>query len=540
MVGNLFGLVKRESLIGCLSSRYVEARTESYEDFVLLVNLLRQPITTADIETLSAEELTLLQIEGNPTGSHSMVDPTGDHSVSYEGGKRVLSITRDISWGIRYLRELAILSTLRHPHLDSADGISCGDDDPIKVIMPRCSPLPLPEEMPLETKITLCWRILHALIFLHCNKYAHCNVCYDSIIICNRDVRLSNFSASRVVDEIVEIPPKRKKSRSQKRKQDTPTVNIGETKDTTPTIDRKDSPDLHERETKDTAPTIDRKDTAQHPDKKKTTLSIDGKKAMLCNRSLFTIDYWDFGMFMLCLLMGRKDYPIVEDISQESWVRRYLPNLEQSRVTIGTLLDLPLEEPVVDLLSNVLRIDSKEEISPTTFVYHRIFHDQEYVDTGLILYPSVSYGRYDHKTIALIIDYCRNNMSEMASSILFLSVDIAYRTIHITSEDHYLACIWMAWKYIGGTCDPWGLTRPPLRLVPTILKAEVQIFAAVNGQIYRPYLYDNVVSLDNLRLLTKAVLPHTITYNTINVDFWLNSVGSGGRSKYNTTIGMLF
>ena len=104
-------------------------------------------------------------------------------------------------------------------------------------------------------------------------------------------------------------------------------------------------------------------------------------------------------------------------------------------------------------------------------------------------------------------------------SVLFLAIDIAYRTFrlreaHDMPHTHAITCLFIAMKYIAGfpiNIEDAVPKDVPVVSVPIILM-ENKIVEMLGGVIYRPYFYSKMESVGQMKAVLELIVPFPDRY----------------------------
>lgn len=103
-------------------------------------------------------------------------------------------------------------------------------------------------------------------------------------------------------------------------------------------------------------------------------------------------------------------------------------------------------------------------------------------------------------------------------SVLFLGIDIAYRTLSLNTEfyTHASACLFLAFKCATGFTMDVNDVTPGDTNSASIIKMENEIVKTLGGVIYRPYFYSMIENIGQITAVLEMIVPYPDKYCNID------------------------
>lgn len=421
------------------------------------------------------------------SGSYSDV-----YVVNSDGKSFAIKVLNDyarrcfIKYGIENVLEIDIMSRLRHPHLLYSNKIICDNETNYGIQMPVAQLALIDLKFDLVRSINTFHAITSAIAFLHNHNILHLDIHVSNILFVDGIPMLSDFGTSRHVKDIT----------------------VGFTSTVGNYYPRYYRPFEN-----------------------------------LCGNNIYNhkSDVWALGMTILTNIVNDTYTPADDDESYRDWLEvNFTPYNIKRRISTH-LLDVSKEQEeyidlIADLVVKMLELDPDKRITIDQVLQHKVFYLNDkrrpIIDGYEITPPLTSQGSNriqpynqeksrteDKTTIDCIITIARQickieDCSLDINKVIFLAVDIGYRTIHcfpLTYTPHIIACALLAVMYIHHRylyknkytinhmiCK---LAEDGILCVDDILVAQIRIIEILDGIIYRAPLYKSNLTTQQLDIL---------------------------------------
>ena len=153
---------------------------------------------------------------------------------------------------------------------------------------------------------------------------------------------------------------------------------------------------------------------------------------------------YQLGLIFLFLMTGKE--PITGD-----FIKIHLPSVETIQSTFNSMPESKEKSLIINLAEHILDPDPKKRYKIHQVLKHKLFINKKYVN-GKVIYPSISANKNITSVSVERIFIQFTNVKydiDITSAVLFLAIDLLYRTIHLAKADaynHSIACCFMAWK----------------------------------------------------------------------------------------------
>lgn len=436
-------------------------------------------------------------IKSRGSGSYGLVHEVKDEKDNLFALKHVKQDPLYPTLGLDCLIEIDILNRFSHPYI-----IHCH-----RVVTPNMANiegvailLPLAERtlfnmlkyntMTIPDKILLIYKIITAVNFLHTNKVLHLDIKSENILISGYDNKtlhpyLIDFGLSLFADNIY--------------------TGVS---------------DIRERITLDYRP---------------PELIIPDKK--IYN---YSSDVWSLGVLCLEIIIGEKLETHICDTDQDLLRQSILQYFTYENI-VQHLSIIEYNNDLVDLISSMLNPDPKFRPTTDEILHHNIFsHIEIDIESSSIIMPTpYDYADDQIDLIRLIRHLCVKYMSNSSIELLFLSIDLFYRSASFFKDDTVktrttlaAACIWIADKLINpefiilDNLVKFYSEEIPGLTSKDILEHEYNLIDILHGVFYPSRLYAECKNKYHLIQSYETIIrsKDPMLYPRVDVELWIQQL----------------
>jgi len=418
------------------------------------------------------------------------------YKIIFKGRKYAIKILKsDVEEGIVSLRELDIMTRLKHPNLMNLNYIIFSfDPKDVKygIIMDLAN-MDLYKALRnkkwrIDSRLSLLFQITDGLNYLHKNKYLHLDIKPGNILLYNnmKYGRLTDFGLSLLME----------------------------------------------------------KDSKYYP---KQLVSIDHRPPEILDGSEYyntSVDIWSLGiLFLEVLSYGKSLFSQFKTESDFTVTKvKDLLNLKLSENKINKTLNIflkNLQEPnksqAISLLTKMLNFDPSKRPSTQEILKHPLFSKYNN-QVGIVINPRILKPKYCN----IITYYAFDNLMQVGTRLpisletFFISADIFQRSLHYatkgeTLEDNYKNLVFLAnlSLYMGiKMIESYHL--PPKKLVElnngefserSLIRGEMMLTNNLDGIMYPKNLFSQSSTFRRLELGFN-LLRNCFAYHKLNLEKW--------------------